>query len=205
MSKLAVAELTAAERHRLSKDHPELRGDQPAWIVSSEALAQIQALVAAWVRAEEDFQGVVEAMIPRTEIPTPAVVLQARRNAEARDALIREFGLLSSSDIADLAGSTAKNRAASANRWKQEGRIFSVPWRGSDLWPGFQFDVDGRPHTAVADVLSVLRPEASGWEKALWFISANGWLEGRRPVDLFAAEQDAVVEAARREAEELFF
>ena len=131
MAELAIAELTPTERRRLAREHPEISGDQPAWIVSSDALAQIRTLVGALVETEADFQSVVEAMIPRIEVPAPAVVLQARRNAEARDALIREFGLLTSADVADLAGSTAKNRAALAKRWKQEGKIFSVPLRGS--------------------------------------------------------------------------
>ncbi|HLE84848.1 MAG TPA: hypothetical protein VJG13_10955, partial [Thermoanaerobaculia bacterium] len=41
----------------------------------------------------------IEAMMPRT-VPTAAAVLQARRNSAARTALVEEFGLLSSLDVA---------------------------------------------------------------------------------------------------------
>jgi hypothetical protein len=47
--------------------------------------------------------------------------------------------------------------------------------------------------------------QVSDWQAALWFVAANGWLGGRRPVDLLDAEQDAVVDAAAREAAERVF
>lgn len=144
-------------------------------------------------------------MSAKRQVPRPTIVLQARRNAEARDALVREFGLLTSAEIADLAGSTVKNRAALTNRWEQEGKIFSVPVRGVDLWPGFQLDSEGRPLDAITRVLSVFHHRASSWERALWFTSANGWLGARRPVDLLTKEPDAVVEAAQRGAKDLVF
>jgi hypothetical protein len=139
------------------------------------------------------------------KVPTSPAVLQARRNAEARLALISEFGLLSSADITELAGSRAKNKASLANRWKQEGRIFSVPHQGVDSFPGYQFDQDGRPLPIMAPVLATLGRRSKGWELALWFLAANGWLGGRRPVDLLHSEAEKVAQAAEREVEGLFF
>jgi hypothetical protein len=49
-------------------------------------------------------------------------------------------------------------------------------------------------------VLRALGAEASGWQTALWFVGANGWLDGARPVDLLATEPARVAEAARHEA-----
>ena len=151
------------------------------------------------------FERMVEAMMPDTPLPTPPAVLQARRNAAAREELISEFGLLSSADVASLAGSRAKNKASLANRWKQEGRIFSVPHEGSVQFPAFQFDREGRPHEAVAGVLRILGSKISEWGLGLWFTAANGWLGGKRPVDLLAGEPDRVVDAAEREATELVY
>ena len=73
-------------------------------------------------------------------------VLQAHRNSVARDALAAEFGLLSSSDVAELSGSAARNAGATAARWRAAGRIFAVTSGGkAALFPGFQFDAGGQP------------------------------------------------------------
>ena len=151
------------------------------------------------------FERMVEAMMPDAPLPTPPAVLQARRNAAAREELISEFGLLSSADVASLAGSRAKNKASLAHRWKQEGRIFSVPYEGSVQFPAFQFDREGRPHKAVAGVLRALGAKISEWGLGLWFTADNGWLGDKRPVDLLASEPDRVVDAAEREATELVY
>jgi hypothetical protein len=151
------------------------------------------------------FERMIEAMMPETPLPTPPAVLQARRNAAAREDLIAEFGLLSSAAIASLAGSRAKNKASLANRWKQEGRIFSVPHGGSAQFPAFQFDGEGRPREAIAGVLKALGSKTSEWGLGLWFTTANGWLGDRRPVDLLASEPERVVDAAEREAAELVY
>jgi poly(hydroxyalkanoate) granule associated protein phasin len=169
-------------------------------------------LILAWARVidsdarqRRDTERLIQAMLPEGPPPTPPAVLQARRNAEAREELISEFGLLSSSDIASRAGSKAKNKAALANRWKQEGRIFSVPHHGTASYPAFQFDDEGQPLPVIASILSSIGRQSRGWELALWFIAANGWLGSRRPVDLLRSEPETVVRAAEREAEGLFF
>lgn len=145
----------------------------------------------------------IDALTPAA-VPTPAAVLQARRNAAARSALVEELGLLTSGDVADLNESTAGNRAALASRWKREGRIFSVRHHGNDYFPAFQLDGEHRPREIVGRVLRALGG-AGGWETALWFVAANGYLEGRRPVDLLESDPDAVVQAAEREAAEIVF
>ncbi|HKI04445.1 MAG TPA: phasin family protein [Thermoanaerobaculia bacterium] len=158
-----------------------------------------------WARERQRFERMVDAMMPETPLPTPPAVLQARRNAAAREELISEFGVLSSTGVASLAGSKAKNKASLANRWKQEGRIFSVPHRGAAYFPGFQFDGEGRPREAVAGVLEALGPRISEWGLGLWFTAANGTLGGKRPVDLLENESERVVGAAEREAAELVY
>lgn len=127
-----------------------------------------------------------------------AVLLQARKNAEARARLQKEFGLLTSADVADISGSRARNRAAIANRWKKEGRICSVMVGHSPLFPGFQFDERGRPRPVVARLLTILRGLGE-WEIVLWFTTSTGWLGGRRPVDLLDSEPERVVEAAKHQ------
>ena len=150
-----------------------------------------------------DLSSLIEAMMP-DDLPTPAMVLQARRNSVARTELIREFGVLTSAEVAEVNGSTAENRAALANRWKREGKLFAVRHEGREYFPGFQLSPDGRPREVIERVLEALG-EPRGWQTALWFTSANGYLDARRPVDLLDSEPDAVVEAASHEAEEVYF
>ena len=89
--------------------------------------------------------------------------------------------------------------ASQASRWKQQGRVFSVPSRGSELYPAFQFR-EGQPHPAVTKILRELPKRMSPWQIAFWFISSNGWLRGAAPADRLG-DEEAVVKAARRESE----
>lgn len=182
--------------------------DQPAELAIAETSRLILAcsqMIDGLARQRRDTERLIEAMLPESPVPTPPTVLQARRNAAAREALISEFGLLSSSDVASQAGSRAKNKASLANRWKQEGRILSVPHQGSTYYPAFQFDAEGKPRQSVAGVLKALGTKLSDWGLALWFTGRYGWLGDRRPVDLLATEPDRVVAAAEREAAPLAF
>jgi hypothetical protein len=146
----------------------------------------------------------IESMLPAA-VPSAPAVLQARRNALAREALFREFGAFTSAEIAGHAGSKAANKAALANRWKQEGRIFSVTHHGVTYYPGYQFDDQGRPRPVISKVVGALGSQSTEWELALWFLGNTGWLDGRRPVDLLDSEPEEVAQAAVREAEGLFF
>lgn len=149
-------------------------------------------------RAGEEVEELAAAMTPDVPVPTPPVVLQARRNAEARTALLEEFGALTAAEVADLAGSEAKNTSALAGRWRREGRLLAVTHHGTLFYPGFQFDSSGKPKPVIAGALQYLgSPDVTDWQRALWFTSANGWLGGRRPVDVLDDEGDAVVAAAR--------
>lgn len=179
--------------------------NEPSLADEGREILAYAAVLEHLVRECRTFERMIDAMLPDTPLPTPPAVLQARRNAEAREKLIRDFGVLSSVDVASLAGSRAKNKASLANRWKQEGRIFSVPHRGSIYFPSFQFDAEGHPRKAVAGVVKALGAKISEWGLGLWFTAGNGWLADRRPVDLLESDPQRVVEAAEREAMELVF
>jgi hypothetical protein len=171
----------------------------PATLVT---LSAVRNLVAHGGTADR----LVEALMPEDlAIPTPATVLQARRNAAARTALVEEFGALRSHEVADLAESRASNRAALANRWRASNRVVAVPVGDELLYPGFQFTNEGKAHPAVGAALEALRsdPHTTDWQAALWFASPTSWLEGRRPVDLLDSDPDAVIDAARREVSDI--
>jgi hypothetical protein len=145
----------------------------------------------------------IESMMP-SRVPTAPMVLQARRNGAARTELMDEFGLLASSEVAEINQSKAENKAALASRWKGEGRIFSVKHDGRDWFPGFQFETSGRPRPIIARVLEALGGSRE-WETALWFTGASGYLDGDRPVDHLEDDPEAVIRAAAHEAEDVYF
>jgi hypothetical protein len=140
----------------------------------------------------------VSAMFTRNTV-SPAAAQQARRNAEARQELIDEFGLFDSDQLAEMAGSKAKNRSATASRWLAERRVFAVEHLGHRYFPAFQFGIDNRPRPVVRRILEVFEPHGlQGWELALWFTTASGWLDDQRPVDRLAGTPDDVVMSAER-------
>lgn len=125
----------------------------------------------------------------------------AADSLELRDRFVRELPQLSSVDISKQSGSSAKNGYATAARWKKNGDIFSVQHRGAEYFPAFQFQ-DGRPHPTIRKIVAALPQSMTAWQKALWFVSSNGWLEDAAPVDLLD-DSAALMVAAKREHEEV--
>jgi hypothetical protein len=186
-----------------------------AWLVAAAATPAEDRMIAATirdvVRLVPEIVASRKAEITEGHIATLVEVLlgdgpaaEAMRaieadNARERTRFIRTVPTLASKELAALAGHNAANASVTGSRWKQQGRVFSVPWRGSELYPAFQFR-DGRPHPAVKAVLSALPKTMSAWQTAFWFTSSNGWLDGRTPAQCID-DETAVVEAAKREAE----
>lgn len=165
------------------------------------AAAAAAAPDATVVDVDEPFDRVVEALLPTDRVRGPSFVEQARRNARERVEYLEAHGALTAEEIADLASSKAANRRQTAYRWRSEGLLFAVEHRGEQLFPAFQIDGEsGRPLPAVADALSRLPRNLTGWALALWWdtpILVDGdWV---RPVDLLA-DPDRLVRAADAEA-----
>jgi len=120
-------------------------------------------------------------------------------NARLRAAFVVQHPCFSAADLSDFAGHGAKNRSVTASRWKAQGRIFSVPFQGAELYPAFQI-ADGEPKPAMARVLAALPAAMSAWQRAFWFVTPNGWLGGAVPAEALH-DADAAVSAAKREAE----
>lgn len=142
----------------------------------------------------------VEVML-KTLAPAPdnAMLYQASANASARAELLNHYELLTSAQIHERYGARARNTAALAARWRRQRRILAVDWAGQLLFPAFQFDNQGRPLPVMERLLAILTPANSEWAIAIWLITPNGWLGGRRPVELLTAEPDSVCEAANDE------
>lgn len=132
--------------------------------------------------------------------PHPAVLDQARRNAEFRAGFLERYEVLDAGQVHRLYGSKAENTAALVARWRNAGKIFAVEHQGRFFYPAFQFDGAGRPKPVVADVLEALGKRGP-WQIASWFTAPNGWLpDDRCPVEVMDADPDAVAAAAREVA-----
>jgi hypothetical protein len=131
-----------------------------------------------------EFETLVEALQPKTPFPTAPAVVAALRNARLRTAFLEQHGALTSTQVAEIAGSRARNPHAIASRWRKDGRIFAVPWAEAWLYPAFQFR-DGVPRPSVARVIDAFGGRASPWEMAIWWVTPSGYLSGERrsPID----------------------
>jgi hypothetical protein len=152
------------------------------------------------VQQERDCRDrLVQALMPDS-IPQPVELLQARRSAAMRRDMLARYGYLTAEALADLHGSSAKNRYALAARWMREGKVFGVPQGARTVFPAFQFDAHGRPHPIIAPVLDALPTEAmSRWAVALWWYANNAHLPGQaRPTDLIGTQDEQHIAAAAR-------
>ena len=143
----------------------------------------------------EKILDIILSDMPRAAVET-ALELE---NARLRDDYLRKMPLLTAAEVRAASGLSPQNRSEPASRWKREGRLFAVRRSGIDLYPAFQF-ADGTPRPAIKSILADLPDEMTGWQIAMWFASANGWLDGAAPQDSLS-EPDAVIGAAQRLAE----
>lgn len=81
------------------------------------------------------------------------------------------------------------------------GEIFSVEHRGTEYFPAFQFQ-DDRPRRAIKAALAALPQSLSAWQRAFWFVPANGWFNDEAPVDMLDSPGE-VAAAAEQERQEM--
>ena len=149
------------------------------------------------------FDAVINSITPEA-VPPPSWLLQVRRNAAAREEFLAEVGALTADDVAELAGSTAKNKRATAHRWLSDKRIFGVEHRSRLIYPGFQFDQStGAPVPVIQQVLGSLPSGLveGGWQLALWWTNPSPWLDGDRPLDRLS-DSEGLIGAATAEADD---
>ena len=124
----------------------------------------------------------------------PGMRAQVRRNAEARGELADEFSLLSRREVDARAG--AAGPVASAPDRSGENQLFAIDIAGAAMYPAFQFDETGSPRAVIGRVVTEAGGLIHGWDLALWFTGANGWLGDLRPVDVLGGpDENLVVDA----------
>jgi hypothetical protein len=184
----------------------KLYADDPVDPLVEAAISAVVERVPEIVRArqeklsQENIDLLVDAYL-KSAPTAPARHQIEMDNARERARFVEEFPCYSSREVAELAGHEAANASATATRWKKARRIVGLPWKGSDLYPAFQFR-EGRPRPIIGRLLETLPERMSPWQIAFWLTSSNGWLGGATPLERLDDEAD-LIEAAAHESEAL--
>ncbi len=154
------------------------------------------------LRQQETVEQIVGALLPDIAIPDTALA-QARMMVDAKSTILESGDFLPASEIAGLAGYSAKNPSAQPNKWKKDGAIFAIQHKGNDYFPMYALDAEEnyRPYKALAEVLRIFGETKTGWGIAFWFAGLNSFLDDRRPQDLLRSEPELVIAAAKDEVE----
>ena len=165
--------------------------------------ARLIRLIAVRLRGihdESEREGaVLDGILPPIEALSGDAITQLHWNGVARAEALREFGALSSAQLAEERGSDTANPHATTSRWLSAGRVFALETPAGRVFPSFQF-VRGDPRPVIGRILAALKGQVRGWELLLWFTGSNGYLDGARPVDLLESNPDQVVAAAAYQA-----
>ncbi len=165
-----------------------------------QALQAIAPFVTAATVSQQDavFRGVVDSIIAGTPIRGLDAV-RAALEQRAITAIFSGTEWLTAEQVGRLRDPGAKNPHGTANRWRTEGKVFTLTKGGVLYYPRYVFDEVFDPRPAVAQVLKVLS-DCSAYRLAAWFESTNSYLGAARPRDLLGTQPEAVLSAARDHA-----
>lgn len=121
------------------------------------------------------------------ELPTgidPALTRAAQASENVWRRVEHEFGLLSSSEVADLLGARNRNRAYASNR-RQRGELLATMRRHAYVFPGFQFNRSaGEIRPWVKPVLELAESNScAAADVVMWMMSPTTYFDGDRPAD----------------------
>jgi hypothetical protein len=122
-------------------------------------------------------------------------------NALARARFLATFPCLAARQVAELTGHQREDGSVLVEQWRQTRQILSNPGERQELYPAFQLR-DGAPHPAMARILAALPARQSPWQIIPWLVASCSWFDGASPASRLD-DEEAVVEAARREAQEI--
>ena len=198
-----VATLPESLRIRLGAD----TGGRDEWLVIhaswplSDVVQHLNKLGAAWAESTWRVDPGKDLAQILTRLLAPGRHVDADLaldNFALRQEYLDETPLLTARQIHERSGARSANPSEPASRWKKEGKTFAVRIDRRDLYPAFQFQ-DGMPRPVIKKLLAALPAGMTSWQKAFWFASGNGWLDGDEPQQRLDDEQ--VLEAARQLAD----
>jgi hypothetical protein len=152
------------------------------------------------VRAErfaERLKSLLAAYAPPD--PLQDFYLGVRENALVlRRLIVQTTAMLDAKGVAGLPRSGVNETEEIAQRWREEGKIFSVTYGVFELYPAFQFE-DGVPIPIVEAILVKLKRILTPWDIASWFVCGTGLLGRASPMDCLLTQPDEVLHAAEQQ------
>ena len=147
----------------------------------------IESLSATAARMAQSLAALGPAMaaVRGATSPQLARAIMATENVWAR--VEKEFGLLTSMEVARLIGSKRSSRSLAADQ-RAAGKLMGLRQGNAYFYPGFQFDRRTGRALPVMPVLASAAREV-GWDDEdliLWLVSPSGYFAGDRPVDHLA-------------------
>ena len=201
-----IAQLPSRLRERIRRSSSSTESSFSAWLLVGEATEGLARLIERAVETlppiaaerrtqltESNIEKILDVIL--ADAPRPRIDIELDiDNARLRSQYLRETHLLTAKEVRDASGLRPRNKSEPASRWKREGKLFAVRRSGIDFYPAFQF-VDGVPRPAIKDILANFPKGTTGWQTAMWFASANGWLDGAAPQECLS-DPHSVVHAA---------
>lgn len=138
-----------------------------------------------------------ELLVHKTP-PTSALLMQTKMQVRAITRVMQSGDWLTALQVAEVANRSTTSPSRTS-KWKKQGLIFSIPYKGRNYYPGYALDPQRqyRPRTELKLILETLGAQVTGWELAFWFDSPNSYLGGKRPKDMPATVPGKVLFAAQ--------
>ena len=151
-------------------------------------------------RDDDTLSALVATLLPK-EMPSAALVKEAKMLLRAKQAVLTSGDWLSAEEFTSILGPTVKNPSAQLRRWEREGAIFAICHDGTNYFPGYALDPQNeyRPYRELKKVIAQFAMTRDGWGLAFWFQSANSFLGGKRPKETLASQLGLVIAAAKEE------
>lgn len=121
--------------------------------------------------------------------------------AVAMRAVLDSGDFVTSAAITGLVDLGAPSSVDEVSNWQREQAIFSISFRGEDYFPLYALQPrEGfRPYRQIKEIIDIFGDKKDGWATALWFLTRNSYLDGRRPRDMIASDPVAVLAAAKED------
>ena len=194
-----VFQLGPAEIKAVVKDHLIKRGEGVLAVpVNKGDLDRYTALVSRFVETIGASTSLANHLSDLKTLPSPAMMLALRDQEEAWRSLESRYGLLTSVQVAELSGNTAKNKREYTSNLARRGDLLAVHRGGRTLYPGFQLSrANGRPAEGLRAILSVFAEAKWAPESvALWFATPQGHTDDREPAEVLHEDPAKVLAAA---------
>jgi hypothetical protein len=168
----------------------------------TEALEQLLELVhtlqADHVEAIRD--DLVQVLMSRgVSLTPPATLVQARRLATHRDALLAT-PVLTHETLSELRGDKSVSSTRTWLARRRDGRaVFTVNYKGRTLIPAFQLDEHGEPRAELQSILSALSEGGvQNWSLWTWLTKPTSFLSGGVPERVARTDPARALRAAQR-------